>query len=178
MFDNPFMVSQAEIDPEYIPEEYIRLSFGFLDSAEKLNDDIAANNWKGDFHREQAITWLVFHATELFLKGSILQLAPAASVNGHDLWGLAQSLNDLKPELNFQLLFGIDAPTDMEKTEDFSPEQKGMLHQRFKYPTNTNGKPWPGVQGHSAVLFSKELSQFRAQVENTRREVFPMIKWD
>ena len=62
------MFINQEIDPADIPVEYIRLSFAFLESAEKLNSEIAGDKWEGNFHRGQAVLWLFFHATELFLE--------------------------------------------------------------------------------------------------------------
>lgn len=83
-----------EVEPTGVPEEFARSAVAYLDSAEKLNSLMADGQWSSNFHRGQAVLWLIFHAVELFLKACILRLDPAAKVSGHSLpWLSCASLS-------------------------------------------------------------------------------------
>lgn len=167
------MFINEETPPENIPEEYIRLSFAYLESAERLNSEIESSLWCGNFHRGQVVLWLSFQATELFLKGCILKLSSSEKVQGHILPVLASRLNELMPELNFQVPFkSLALPTD-EAGFTWEKKQDRVTHESLKYPTDHNSQPWQGLRMYSPTQFGETLRALRAQVECAKNVAFP-----
>ena len=100
---------KKEVAKDEVPVEFIRLAFAHLESSEKLNSLMSAGTWTSSFQKGRVVHWLAFHATELFLKGCILQTSPGSSFKGHSLASLLKKLKKLRPDINFRVPFSIEA---------------------------------------------------------------------
>ena len=154
-----------EVRAEDIPIEYMKQALSHLEAAESLNTLMCEGTWPANFYRGRAVLWLAFHAVELFLKGCLLKLDPNAKVGGHSLANLTKKLKKLAPDVTFDPPFSNEPlppyPGLVEKAE----REERRIHEVLRYPTDTEGKPWPGAHGFSAPLFKGTLAAIRKDTE-------------
>lgn len=148
---------KKEVPKDAVPVEFIRLAFAHLESAEKLNSLMNDGSWSSSFHKGRVVHWLTFHASELLLKGCLLQEDPKSATKGHSLAQLAKKLKALRPDIEFRPPFEKKAlvpyPGLVAEVERL---EKG-IHERLRYPTDTAGTLWSGVQGFDSESFSHTL---------------------
>jgi hypothetical protein len=155
-----------------VPMEFMKQALSHLDCAEKLNLLMCEGAWTSNYYRGQAVLWLTFHAVELFLKGFILKLDPTANVNGHSLAVLATKLETLAPGTKFEPPFGSEAVPPYPGLMKEAEKAEKKIHEMLRYPIDTEGKPWPGVRGFSALTFQGMLARTRADCENLYVRLF------
>ncbi len=74
-------------------------------------------------------------------------------------------LKKLAPDVDFKPPFSVEPlPPYPELVKDAKRKEK-RIHEVFRYPTDTDGKPWPGVHGFSAPLFQGTLARIRKDTE-------------
>lgn len=163
---------QQEVTDSDVPMEFVKQARAYLEAAEKLNTLMCDGAWASNYYRGRVVLWLAFHAVELYLKGFILKLDPRASVNGHSLAVLTAKLKTLAPRTEFDPPFGIEAlPPDPELVQQVEKDEK-KIHEMLRYPIDTEGKPWPGVQGFSASMFHNTLALTHTDCERLYVRLF------
>ena len=155
-----------------IPEEMLISGFAYLETAEKLNHEMVLGVWTGSYHRGQVIMWLVFHATELFLKACLAKAQPNRKITGHTLPKLKAELEKVVGTISLDIPFGGEGPDDRPEIIELMKDYDETVHQRLRYPTDRSGQPWSGENGFSAGLFSPTLQNLRYQVQALKLQVF------
>ncbi len=153
-----------------VPEEFITLSFAYLDSAENLNSLMSEESWPGSFQHGQVVLYLTCHATELFLTGCILSISLNTQVKGHSLARLAERLELLDHAIEFKPPFMVEAfsPDLIAKAE----KDNTQPHERLRYPINNNGEPWPGLHAFDAKTFAPILRTLGEDFARIYQHVF------
>lgn len=163
---------RIEVPESEIPIDFMKRGLSYLEAAETLNTLMCENAWPSNYYRGQAVLWLTFHAVELLLKGCILKLKPRARVGGHSLADLTATLKKLAPGIDFEAPFGAEALPPYPEFVEIAKRSEKKLHEVFRYPVNSEGKPWPGVHGFSAPLFQSTLADIREKCEKLYDRVF------
>jgi hypothetical protein len=163
---------RKEVAKHAVPIEFIRLAFAHLESSDKLNSLMNDGSWSCSFYKGQVVHWLAFHATELFLKGCILQISPRSSINDHSLARLGRKLKTLRPDIDFHVPFRVEALPPYPELVAKAEKLEKKIHERLRYPTDTAGDPWSGVHGFDSELFSRTLQKLRADLERVANELF------
>lgn len=167
------MFIRQEVHPHDVPIEFVKSAFAYLEAAEKLNGEMAAGKWPGDYRNAQVILWLTFHATELFLKGCIAKLDPAGKVLGHTLPRLKNQLESLAGKVELQLPFDVEGADSTPEIEALIKNHLRTTHERLRYPTDQDGVPWSGLQGFSPQLFADTLQDFKCEAGALQSRLFP-----
>ena len=148
-------------EPHEIPRHFRDLAFAYLESSERLCQDMESGEWAPDYNKGQVAMLLAFHATELFLKGCIRAAARGPMKNLHSLGQLLNEFSELFPNLKFEPPFGPEpVPADPDAIE-WALRTDATLHQQLRYPTDTSGQPWKGERSFSPSLFQAELARLR-----------------
>lgn len=167
------MFIRQEVHPTDVPNEFVKSAFAYLDAAEKLNGEMAAEKWPGDYRNAQVILWLTFHATELFLKGCIAKLDPTGAVLGHTLPVLKTRLESLTGKVELQLPFDVEGSDGTPEIEALIKNHLRTTHEQLRYPTDQGGVPWSGLQGFSPQLFAGTLQNFKSEAGALKSRLFP-----
>ena len=155
-----------------LPTRFRDQAFAYLESSERLCQQMADGTWESNFHRGQAVLWLAFHATELLLKACIYSAAPGQLKNVHPLGELLKVFSTYFPALPFEPSFGPEpVPADPELIE-WTREVDRTLHERLRYPTNKAGVPWPGEHAFMPELFLAELERLHSDFQRISLTVF------
>ena len=163
---------RGEIKNGDVPMEFMKLALSHLQAAEQLTSLMSDRKWSSNYYRGQVVSLLIFHSTELFLKGFILKLAPKEKVNGHSLASLGKKLNHLAPDIQFDPPFNVDALVPYPELVRQAAEREKRFHQVFRYPIDTNGEPWPGVRGFSVPSCRRLLEAVRRDCERAYEQIF------
>lgn len=163
---------RKEVAKDAVPVEFIRLAFAHLESSEKLTSLMNDGSWSSSFHKGRVVHWLAFHATELFLKGCILQISPRSSINDHLLARLLKKLKTLRSDIDFHAPFAVEALPPYPGLVAKAEKLEKQIHERLRYPTNTAGDPWSGVHGFDSELFSHTLQKLRGDFERVATKLF------
>lgn len=155
----------GEVQAEDVPIEFMKQALSHLEAAERLNALMCEGDWPANFYRGRAVLWLAFHAVELFLKGCILKLDPSTKVGGHSLATLAKKLKKLAPDVTFDPPFGNEPLPPYPGLVAKAERNEKRIHEVLRYPTDNEGKPWPGAHGFSAPLFESTLAKIRKDTE-------------
>lgn len=155
-----------------IPFEFVELAFVYLEAAEELSSFIKSKSWSPSFRRGQVLLFLTFHATELFLKGCILKAKPSSPINGHSLEQLGKTFKGLYTALEFEVPFGVEPLPPNPEVVAMAAKSERTAHERLRYPIDTSGNPWGGVQSFHPELFFVSLEKLRADLKAVRHAVF------
>ena len=82
------------------PQQFATLALAYLESAQRLCDDLADSSDGATFERGAVVLYLSAHAIELFLKGAILRKAPNEQFK-HDLEHIHNRYKALFPAKRF-----------------------------------------------------------------------------
>lgn len=157
--------------PEQMPDALFKLSDAYLDAAENLNRQMNDGTWPSSYQRGQVVLYLTLHAVELTLKGCIKRLQPSFNSGHSTITKLSQHLRTLRPSIEFDPPFGTEPiPIELEGEVDVEKWDR-IAHQVFRYPMDRDGKPWNGLFGFSADMFSSSLIQLRHDFEHMRYQV-------
>jgi hypothetical protein len=170
MFDDIHL--RGEVNQSDVPMEFIKLALSHLQAAEQLNLLMSERHWPSNYYRGQAVLLLVFHATELFLKGFILKLDPNSKVSGHSLAKLTKTLKRLAPEVEFDPPFKVEALAPYPERVRQAEKNEARFHEVLRYPIDSNGIPWPGVRGFSASSCKRFLARVQADCERVYVHIF------
>jgi hypothetical protein len=163
---------RGEVKQGDVPMEFMKLALSHLQAAEQLNRLMSERHWPSNYYRGQAVLLLVFHSTELFLKGFILKLDPNAKVGGHSLAKLAKTLKRLAPDVEFDPPFKVEALVPYPELVRRAEKDEARFHEVLRYPIDSNGKPWPGVRGFSASSCKRLLAKVQADCERVYVHIF------
>jgi hypothetical protein len=178
------MLVDSEVMSLTVPEQFSAFSAAYLDSAIRLCTVLARSTKKATYARGTVVLYLTFHATELFLKGAILKIAPKENVGTtHNIETLNRRYKKLYPEkrYHFHLPFTAEEPDFSSIEPDKVKELKIIIKeieknnphdQKYRYPQNKKGKPWHGVHGFEPSSFLRELKQLREQFNDISELIF------
>lgn len=152
--------------------EFMKLALSQLEAAEQLTSLMSDRKWSSNYYRGQAVSLLIFHSAELFLKGFILKLAPKEKVMGHSLASLVKKLNRLAPDIKFEPPFKVEALVPYPALVSQAAEREKKFHEVIRYPIDTNGDPWPGVRGFSVPSCRRMLQAVRRDCERAYEQIF------
>ena len=163
------MLVDSEVLSLSVPEQYFAFSEAYIDSACRLCTVLARSSNKATYARGSVVLYLSFHATELFLKGAILYKSPQNNIEStHDIEKLFKLLfksnepdfSGIEPDLIKQLKLEI------KKLNKNNPSD-----QRYRYPQNTKGALWQGIQGFEASSFLLEIKQLREELNAISKQI-------
>ena len=178
------MLVESEVVSLAVPEQFSAFSDAYIDSAIRLCAVLARSTKKATYARGSVVLYLAFHATELFLKGSILKKAPNEDVGRtHNIEILNNRYNKLYPgkRYQFHLPFTSEEPDfsniEPDKVKDLKIiieeiEKDNPKDQRSRYPQNRKGAPWNGPPGIEPSSLLRELKQLRKQINEISDLIF------
>jgi len=178
------MLVDSEVVSLTVPEQFSAFSDAYLDSAIRLCTVLALSTKKATYVRGSVVLYLAFHATELFLKGAILNKALTENVGTtHNIEMLNNRYKNLYPakRYQFQIPFTSEEPDfsgiEPDKVKELKIKIKGIERdsphdQRYRYPQNKKGMPWHGAHGFEPSSFLRELKQFRKKLIDISELIF------
>lgn len=164
--ENPLsnMLTPGHLESSALHEHYAMLATAYLDSAIRLCAVLARSTRKASFERGAVVLHLTLHATELFLKGAISRVAPKEKYS-HDTYELWIRYYELYPATKFKFRVELFRPSFPKMTdEQIQAARKSLdrMDQRYRYPTDRNGRPWRGHYGFEPSSCLKDLRMYEA----------------
>jgi hypothetical protein len=170
------MYTQRKYQPDEVPEHFRDLAFAYLDAAHRLCKDMVDGSWPGSYERGQVTLWLVFHASELFLKGCIFKATKQVKKN-HSLAQLTEDFHSTFPHLSFDPPFGTEPPPDIDgEVTAWVYETDKTMHEQLRYPIDNSGRQWGGPRGFSADGFMGDIEELRSQFVQIAEAVYAPAK--
>lgn len=162
------MVTDAEIRGLTVAQKLFMYAQAYLVAArascEKLAADPASSTWAGG----SVVLMLSAHATELFLKGALLNRALPEEVwaHGHDITALTEHYRKAfrEVEFNWEVPFQVVIPNG------FSAEELAVLEKLrdaapsilYRYPVQRNGEDWGGLYSFEPNSFLRVIEQLQS----------------
>lgn len=146
------------------PQQFSSLAFAYLESAQRLCDDLADNPGSGTFERGAVVLYLSAHSVELFLKGAILRKAPNEHF-AHDLEHIYNRYKALFPAKRFALTsmpFTTEFPGMSQRELVEAKREQPDPSELFRYTIDKSGEPWQAALGFEASSFSGVLLTLHA----------------
>ena len=177
------MLVDSEVLSLSVPEQYFAFSEAYIDSACRLCTVLARSSNKATYARGSVVLYLSFHATELFLKGAILYKSPQNNIEStHNIEKLYNRYLKIytKKKYKFKLLFKSNEPDFSGIEPDLIKQLKLEIKklnknnpsdQRYRYPQNTKGALWQGIQGFEASSFLLEIKQLREELNAISKQI-------
>lgn len=178
------LLVESEVSNLSLPKQFLAFSSAYLDSSIRLCTVLARSNRKATYARGSVILFLAFHATELFLKGAVLNSIPKENVGStHNIGILNSRYKKLYPgkKYRFKLLFTSEDSDffniDPDKVKKYkiiieNIDKHNPRDQQYRYPQNKQGQPWSGPNGFEPSSFLRELKQLREQFNNISKIIF------
>jgi hypothetical protein len=112
-----------------------------------VNDDFAPQ-----YSHTRVILHLCRHAVELFFKGAISKATKGKPPKTHNLASLVGDYERALPgeQFRFEVPFGVETIGTLElfpELEALVEDHHKTLDQRYRYPTDSTGKPFSGLEG-------------------------------
>lgn len=146
------------------------LADAYAEGALVLCNAMAEDDYQRQYTNTRVILHLCRHATELFFKGAVLHKTRRQPPKTHRLDKLYAEYRRHYPDEKWQL----DLPFP---TEAFNPD-KGLFpdlldeytkthDQRFRYPTDADGKPFEDKECFDIKAYQDAIDRFRSSVNHT-----------
>lgn len=145
-----------------VHEQLFSIAFSYLEAAQVLCAKAIEVAGAGDWSRGSVVLMNAAHATELFLKATLIRQDPTADVMkyGHDIAALADAYEKLfpEPEYAWEILFRRPKPEGLS-SEEMKVYREGVAAPsiEFRYPISKLGLPWITHQGFEPNSFAKDL---------------------
>ena len=154
------------------PQQFASLAVAYLESAQRLCDDLADSPGSSTFERGAVVLYLSAHAVELFLKGAILRKAPSEHF-AHDLEHIYNRYRALFPAKRFALTsmpFASEFPGMSSQEIAEAKREQPDPSELFRYTVDKTGEPWEAALGFEASSFSKALLRLHADFKRITHE--------
>ena len=167
------MIVSTELDALDVPSRYFALVDAYSNAAVLLCEALTAGRTDPTFANSCVILWLTRHATELFYKGAVMAATgilpqPPKPMGGHNLVFYENSFRQHYPAHRFvftppasEALVG-GGWSDEEVRQFLRDANK--VHERYRYPTDSNGKDFDGVHGLDPAPLLETLRQSRKEM--------------
>ncbi|CAN7257260.1 hypothetical protein LJR130_001036 [Variovorax sp. LjRoot130] len=164
-------MSQEPIRPwpgqETTSSRLLWMSNSYAEAADVLSKALVEDDFSQDYLSTRVILHLCRHSLELFLKGALTAKTGKAAPNTHRLDKLYETYRALYPAEHFH----FDTPFGQEIfdsggglfPETLQPVQSNH-DQRYRYPTDTGGKPFIEVEVFDAQKYATVISDFRSSI--------------
>ena len=142
-----------------IEEQYFSLARGYLEGSRVLCEAMLSDDYAPQYSHTRVILHLCRHAVELFLKGAISTATKTPPPQTHHLANLVTEYERALPgaEFRFDIPFGIESPGTPDLFDDLVDSLHKTLDQRYRYPTDRNGKPFSEPAGFIPAMFMSDL---------------------
>lgn len=161
------MFHSTEFDGIPTVAQYFWLARAYLDGSRLLCEALIQEDYSPQYSSSRVILHLCRHSVELFLKGAIAVATRTTPPRTHNLAHLFTEYQRRYPSSDyfFEVPFGIE----VLDTYDFFPElldpnqtlneryYHNTLDQRYKYPTDSNGRPFNSPEGFIPQMFLSEI---------------------
>ncbi len=142
-----------------IEDQYFSLAHGYLEGSRVLCEAMLNDDYAPQYSHTRIILHLCRHAVELFLKGAISSATKSQPPQTHHLANLVIEYERVLPgsEFRFDVPFGIESPGTPDFFDDLADSLHKTLDQRYRYPTDRNGKPFSEPAGFIPSMFMSDL---------------------
>lgn len=140
------------------------MAVAYQESANHLFNEMIDERLDDSFHHAKVAVYLMEHAIEIFLKGSIA-LAGKNIPTSHNLQELLRQYRILYPGTRFEFACAVD--------DLVTPTKRAPNSQFARYPVDKDGKPWEGHTHIDIILWreqSEKLLKDLRQLEKSMRE--------
>lgn len=153
------MIHSAAFQGLSVEDQYFSLARGYLEGSRVLCESMLNNDYAPQYSHTRVILNLCRHAVELFLKGAISSATKSQPPQTHHLANLVAEYERALPgsEFRFDVPFGIENPGTQDFFDDLVDNLHKTLDQRYRYPTDRNGKPFSEPSGFVPSMFLSEL---------------------
>jgi hypothetical protein len=153
-----------EMDCLSVPDQYFSLARSYLEGSRVLCEAMVNDDYTPQYSNSRVILHLCRHAIELFLKGAISKARNRQPPKTHNLVNLVGEYELALPGENFrfEVPFGVEALGNLAlfpELEALIDEHHKTLDQRYRYPTDSAGKPFSGVEGFIARSYLSDLAR-------------------
>lgn len=158
------MLHSSEIDGLCVSEQYFSLAHSYLEGSRVLCEAMVSDNYSPQYSNSRVILHLCRHAIELFLKGAISKTRNGQPPKTHNLVNLVKEYEQALPGENFrfEVPFGVETLGNLELLPELVAligEHHKTLDQRYRYPTDSAGKPFSGAEGFHARIYLSDLDR-------------------
>lgn len=158
------MLHSSEMDCLSVPDQYFSLARSYLEGSRVLCEAMVNDDYTPQYSNSRVILHLCRHAIELFLKGAISKARNRQPPKTHNLVNLVGEYELALPGENFrfEVPFGVEALGNLAlfpELEALIDEHHKTLDQRYRYPTDSAGKPFSGVEGFIARSYLSDLAR-------------------
>lgn len=158
------MLHSSEMDGLSVPDQYFSLARSYLEGSRVLCEAMLNDEYTPRYSNSRVILHLCRHAIELFLKGAISRARNRQPPKTHNLVHLVGEYEQAFPgkDFRFEVPFGVEALGNLElfpELEALIDEHHKTLDQRHRYPTDSTGKPFSGVEGFIAQAYLSDLDR-------------------
>lgn len=153
------MIHSAAFQGLSIEDQYFSLARGYLEGSRVLCEAMLNDDYPPQYSHTRVILHLCRHAVELFLKGAISRATKRQPPQTHHLANLVTEYERVLPasEFRFDVPFGIESPGTRDFFDDLVDSLHKTLDQRYRYPTDRNGKPFSEPAGFIPAMFISDL---------------------
>ncbi len=154
------MIHSAAFQGLEIEDQYFFLARGYLEGSRVLCEAMLYDDYASQYSHSRVILHLCRHAVELFLKGAISSATKSQPPKTHHLANLVAEYERALPgpEFRFDVPFGIESPGTPDFFDDLVDSHHKTLDQRYRYPTDRNGKPFSEPEGFIPAMFMSDLN--------------------
>ena len=142
------------------PEHFYKLSEAYIDTSIEVTNSMISGNFEINYDRGRVVMFLAHHACKLFLKAAILHKTEEKPKNSHNLVNLYCDYAKHYPEEEFQFEVPFKHTYIGSWDEDTLRQLKtkqSKLDQKYRYPSNNQGKDWPGTEAFDGESFLETL---------------------
>lgn len=145
-----------ELEDVEMPRQFIEFAKAYLSASKTLCQKIIDNPDSARYVDSCVVSYMTYHAVELFLKGMILHRDPKTQLH-HNVESLAEQYSRIYPENTY----GWNVPfTELKQEDDSDPNQKLQelkkelpQEQIYRYPANRNKEMWYGAFAFEPVAY-------------------------
>jgi len=164
------VIDNSKMNALTVPERFSAYAHAYLRAASRMCQHINRDPLQYGFPDASVVLLLATHSVELFLKGAILKRNPCAQVGHHRLTDLHHEFDRLfpEPECRWELPFETEYIGFTEMETALLSKRDTPPSIRFRYPTNSEKKPWSGIHVFQPEMFARtlmELEQAYAKIE-------------
>jgi len=154
------MIHSAAFQRLPLEDQYFSLARGYLEGSRVLCESMLNDDYASQYSHTRVILHLCRHAVELFLKGAITRATKSQPPQTHHLANLVTEYERVLPgaEFRFDIPFGIESPGTPDFFDDLVDSLHKTLDQRYRYPTDRNGKPFSEPAGLIPAMFMSDLN--------------------
>lgn len=161
------MVHSNSLRAKQTSVQFHELALAYLTSAEYLCAGVENDDLPGEFGVGLVVLSLTHHGVELFLKGAIGRVT-GDPPKGHNLDSLVDEYKRMVPDtsMHIDIPFGYMDLTQSVMWRAESRQRFNSLHERFRYPTDQDGRVWPDLHEISLKTLKQDIIGVRMQVEH------------